>query len=260
MSVLKLDRVTVLRRGRKVLDGNSATFQARRVTAVIGPNGAGKSTMLNAAAGLLQPDAGRVTLDGADISRLHRRELARRRAYLPQRADVDWPITVERVVALGLAPQLPAFGPLPQRFLPAIEGALASCDVGHLRERPANALSGGELARVMLARTFVSAPELLIVDEPTAGLDPRHAIDAMRRLRARAREGCTVIVAIHDLDLALNHADDLVAIRDGAIMAAGPIESAATPALLNALYGVPVRLVRDSDGTTVRFLSAAEAP
>ncbi|MFD1959460.1 ATP-binding cassette domain-containing protein [Novosphingobium panipatense] len=122
MSVLKLDRVTVLRRGRKVLDGNSATFQAHRVTAVIGPNGAGKSTMLNAAAGLLQPDAGRVTLDGADISRLHRRELARRRAYLPQRADVDWPITVERVVALGLVPQLPAFGPLPSAFCPPSKG------------------------------------------------------------------------------------------------------------------------------------------
>jgi iron complex transport system ATP-binding protein len=143
---------------------------------------------------------------------------------------------------------------LPDALLPAIDRALADCDLLDLRERPATGLSGGELARVMLARAIVGDPELLIVDEPTAGLDPRHAIDAARRLRACADAGRTVIMAIHDLDLALRVADDIVAVRDGTILAAGAVDAMMTEATLAQLYDVKVRVLRDTDGITVRFL------
>lgn len=254
MSALIFGNVQVKRGHRTVLDGIDLTFTPGQLTAVIGPNGAGKSTLLDVAAGLLQPASGTVSLGGERLSAIGRRNLARRRAYLPQRANVEWPISVERVVALGLTPSLPTFGDLPRDMLPSIEEALAACDIIALRERQTTSLSGGELARVMLARAIVSDPELLIVDEPTAGLDPRHAIDAARRLRQRADAGRTVIMAIHDLDLAMRFADEVVAIRDGRVLASGPTDEVMTESGLAALFDVSVRVRRDEDGAMVRFL------
>ena len=160
-------------------------------------------------------------------------------------------------MALGLTPALPAFGGLPEALRSAVDEALIACEVLALRDRRATELSGGELARVMLARAIVGDPELLIVDEPTAGLDPRHAIDAARRLRARADAGRSVVMAIHDLDLALNHADEIVALREGRVLAAGPVGEVTSEALLGALYGVRVRLARDAEGLSVRFLDTS---
>lgn len=254
MSALVLEGVSARRGERTVLDRLDVTFAAGRLTAVIGPNGAGKSTLLDIAAGLLKPETGTLKLGDADLATMSRQALAQRRAYLPQRASVEWPIAVERVVALGLIPQLPAFGGLPPALQPAIDRALDECDLTELRDRPATSLSGGELARVMFARAIVGDPELLIVDEPTAGLDPRHAIDAVRRLRARADAGRTVIVAIHDLDLALRFADDVVAIRDGRLIAAGTVADVMTETTLARLYDVSVRLIWDAEGATIRFL------
>lgn len=254
MTALTLEGVRLKRGGRVVLDGVDVAFAPARMTAVIGPNGAGKSSLLEVAAGLLKPAHGDVRLGDTALTALRRQDLAQRRAYLPQHAAIDWPISVERVVALGLLPQLPAFGGLPAALLPAVDRALGECDLIALRHRPATSLSGGELARVMLARAIVGDPDLLIVDEPTADLDPRHAIDAMRRLRARADAGRTVIVAIHDIDLAFRFADDVVAVREGRILAAGPAPDVMREQTLSALYDVQVRIVRDEYGATIRFL------
>jgi iron complex transport system ATP-binding protein len=237
-----------------VLDGVDAGFATGRLTAVIGPNGAGKSTLLSVAAGLLAADEGVVTLGGAPLKAIGRRRLAARRAYLPQAPTADWPISVERVVALGLTPSLPAFGGLPPLLQSRIDQALATHDLLSLRDRPATMLSGGELARVMLARATVGDPEVLIVDEPTAGLDPRHAIDAVRRLRRDAEAGRTVVMAIHDLNLAMRVADDVVAVRDGRVLAAGDAGEIFTEDLLGRLYDVKVRITRDVDGADIRFL------
>lgn len=247
MSDLVLAGVGTRRSGRQVLVDVDATFRAGQLTAVIGPNGAGKSTLLQVAAGLLAPDTGTVTLGGASLASLGRRPLARRRAYLPQNPRADWPISVERVVALGLTPTLPMFGRLGGQS--QIDAALAAHDLLDLRDRPATALSGGELARAMLARATVGDPELLLVDEPTAGLDPRHAIAAAQALRVRADAGRTVVMAIHDLDLALRIADRVVALKDGRIHAAGAAAEVFSEAVLASLYDVDVRV---ADGS-VRF-------
>lgn len=258
MNDLVLGGVTVERGRRIVVDAVSARFSAARLTAVIGPNGAGKSTLLDVAAGLLPPSAGTVTWGDEPLSAMTRRQLATRRAYLPQNSKVEWAISVERVVALGLTAHLPAFGGLPPAWEARIGVALDRFDLSHLRDRPATQLSGGELARVMLARATVGEPELLIVDEPTAGLDPRHAIDAGRRLRRLADAGCTVIVALHDLDLAARIADDVVALRDGRVHASGPVEQVFTDTVLGALYDVTVRVRRDDEGTIIRFTEPSE--
>lgn len=253
LSALVLDGVTVRRGGKAVVEGASVTFAPGRLAAVIGPNGAGKSSLLEAAAGILVPTAGSVRLGSQDLATIGRRALALCRAYLPQRATVEWPISVERVVALGLTPSMPTFGDVPDAMMPAVERALGACDLLHLRERPATQLSGGELARTMLARAIVGEPEVLIADEPTSGLDPRHAIDAARRLRALADAGCTVIVAIHDLDLALAFADDAVAIRGGRILAAGPVAEVMTRQWLEPLFEIGVHVSHDGHGAAIRF-------
>jgi iron complex transport system ATP-binding protein len=254
MSDLELSDVTFLRGERRVLDGVCVRFGAGRLTAVIGPNGTGKSTLLSVAAGLTPCDQGEVRLGGATLASIGRRRLAERRAYLPQSPQADWPISVERLVALGLTPSLPAFGGLSPALQPRIDHALAANDLLALRERPATALSGGELARAMLARATVGDPEILIVDEPTAGLDPRHAIDAVKRLRRDADAGRMVVIAIHDLDLALRVADDVVAIKAGRIVEAGTAQDIFTSELLGELYDVRVRVIRDADGSSIRFL------
>lgn len=254
MSDLTLTSVVMDRGARRVLDGIDVSFAAGRLTAVIGPNGAGKSTLLHIAAGLLAPSAGTVMLGTETLASLSHRTLARRRAYLPQRAGVEWPISVERVVALGLTPTLPAFGGLPASMQASIAAALDRYDLADLRHRPATELSGGELARVMMARATVGEPEILIVDEPTAGLDPRHVLEAGQRLRALADAGCTVVAALHDLDLALRIADEAVAMKDGRVLARGRARDVFSDSVLADLYDVPVRVIRDADGGSVRFL------
>jgi iron complex transport system ATP-binding protein len=253
VSGLILTNVDASRGGRRVLDDVSARIAPGRVVAVIGPNGAGKSTLLAVCAGLLRPDRGKVLLDSRPLAEWGRRGLAGRRGYLPQNPEVDWPISVERLVALGLTPSLPAFGGLPAHLRARVEEALAAHDLLPLRDRPANALSGGERARAMLARATVGNPDLLIVDEPTTGLDPRHALDAVRRLRAHADQGRSVLMAIHDLDLAARAADEVLALRDGRLVATGPVEAVLSETTLTELYDVPARVLRDEAGIAVRF-------
>lgn len=238
MKELTASEVCVRRGGRAILDRVSLRARPGEFIAVIGANGAGKSTLLSVLAGLLRPDAGSVVLDGVALSAQRGVELARRRAYLPQNPRCEWPIAVERLVALGLTPTLPALGNLPQAFETAIDKALQACDLMQQRMQPVTTLSGGELARAMLARALVGDPELLIVDEPIAGLDPRHALDAARRLRSLADGGKLVIASLHDLTLAARHATRIVALAHGAVQGDGPAATTLTPQLIRSAFEI----------------------
>jgi iron complex transport system ATP-binding protein len=238
MSILQAAQIGVRRGERTILDQVSLHAESGEFIAVIGANGAGKSTLLSVLAGLLKPDSGTVTLDGNSIHALSGMNLARRRAYLPQNPRCEWPISVERLVALGLTPTLPAFGGLPPSFGPQITQALQACDLLDHRQQPATTLSGGELARAMLARALVADPQVLIVDEPIAGLDPKHALDTARRLRALAKGGKLVIAAIHDLTLAGRYASRIFALANGHVQGDGATETTLTPALIRAAFDV----------------------
>jgi len=239
MSLLQAQDVCVSLSGRPVLQTVSVAAHGGEFIAVIGPNGAGKSTLLTVLAGLLAPGRGTVHLDGRVLSAYAPRELARQRAYLPQNPRCDWPLPVERVVALGLTPGLPAFGGFPPADQARIDTALQACDLYSRRQQSVTTLSGGELARTMLARALVGDPAILIVDEPIAGLDPRHALDAMRRLaRLAHEEQRLVIAAVHDLTLALRYATRVWALRDGCLLADGPPATTLTAELLRELFDV----------------------
>ncbi len=238
MSVLDAAKISVRRGRRVILDDVSLHAESGDFVAVIGANGAGKSTLLSVLAGLLKPDSGGVTLDGVSIHALSGMKLARRRAYLPQNPRCEWPISVERLVALGLTPTLPAFGGLPASFSSKITQALHACDLLAHREQPATTLSGGELARAMLARALVADPDILIVDEPIAGLDPKHALDTARRLQLLAKNGKLVIASIHDLTLAGRFASRIFALSNGRVAGDGATQATLTPDLIRSAFEV----------------------
>jgi iron complex transport system ATP-binding protein len=212
--------------------------------AVIGPNGAGKSTLLKLLAGLATPTAGEVRLDGQSLASLAPHDLARRRSYLPQNPRCEWPLPVHRLVALGLTPELSAFGGIDAAAQARIEAALAGCDLLDRRDQAATTLSGGELARAMLARALVSDPALLIVDEPLAGLDPRHALDAALRLQRLARdEGRLVIAAMHDFNIVLRRASRVWALKDGRLVADDAPAAVMNATLLREVFDIDARIV-----------------
>lgn len=238
MTRLAAEAVSVTRNGRAIVDTVSAELASGMFVALLGPNGAGKSTLLSCLSGLLRPDEGLVTLDGADLRTFDLRALARRRAFLPQSPRAEWPVSVERLVALGLTPQLPAFGGLPIDMAARVTEMLAQVDLLDCREQPATTLSGGELGRAMLARALVGDPEMLLADEPLTGLDPRHAIDSAVRLRGLADAGKLVIASIHDLTLAARFATHVALMHDGQLIAFGETQGTLTAPLLARAFDV----------------------
>ena len=257
MSRLSAQGLGVRRAGRAILEGVSFDLEDAMFVALVGANGAGKSTLLSGLAGLLKPDAGEVRIDGKPLAAVARGDLARRRAYLPQSPRAEWPISVERVVALGLTPHLPAFGGLPGGLEPRLTQAIAACDLTDHRQQPATTLSGGELARAMLARALIGDPQVLIADEPTAGLDPRHALDTMARLQGLAARGKLVIAAVHDLTLAARHASHLMALKGGRLAAFGPTAEVLSPELLRQVFEVEARIVGAGRETFVDYVGPA---
>jgi iron complex transport system ATP-binding protein len=206
-----------------------------RLCVVAGPNGAGKSTLLRTLAGLDRPQRGHIHLLGDDLRALSPPARARRLAYLPQHCPVEPDLTVHDVVLLGRLPSLPRFGPPSRTDHDAAAAALARLGLGPFATRPIGQLSGGERQRVMLARMLAADAAVLVLDEPTAGLDIGHALALYRHLRALT--DAAVVLAEHDLDLARRHADDAVLLTGGRALA-GPAAAVLTADNLGPAFGV----------------------
>jgi iron complex transport system ATP-binding protein len=238
---LAIAGVSVALAGRDVLRDVTAEVAAGLV-AVVGPNGAGKSTLLRAIAGLVAPRAGTVAIHGLDPQRAPRRELARTLAYLPQHYALAFPFAVEEVVLLGRYAHQRGLGLASAADLAAAHAAMDACDVRALAGRRFDQLSGGEARRVIVAQALCQGARCLLLDEPSAGLDPAHARALFALIAARCAEGATALVATHDLDLALRHADALWLLDGGALTARGaPADVLAGPAV-RAAFGLPLHL------------------
>lgn len=253
--MLEARNLDVVRGTRRVLAGTDFAARPGELIGVLGPNGAGKSTLLKALAGLLPAAGGAVLLDGRDIATWDRLALARRLAYLPQERIVHWPLTVRTIVALGRYPHgAPAAAHTAADA--AVEMALAAMDVTALAERSAGSLSGGELARVLIARALAQDAGVLLADEPAAGLDPAHGLVLFEHLVRLAAEGRSVVVALHDLSLAARFCHKLVLLKDGARLAAGEPGSVLTPQLMAEAFSIDARLER-IDGLPVVIAKSA---
>jgi len=246
--------------GSPVVNGVSAQFQAGQVTGILGPNGAGKTTLLRLAAGLLTPKSGHVAFDdpSADFTRPATR--ARHIGYLPQHNGAAWPVRVCDLVALGgLANETWADGALASAcHNQTVLGALDMCDAAHLSERAITSLSGGEQARVFLARLLATEADILLLDEPVKMLDPAHQLKTMDLLARLAEAGRTVVVVMHDLNLALRYCDNVVLVRDGMVDAQGVPQDVFTPDTLHRIFGLDVSLVAHQGHRLIHPLRASE--
>ena len=237
MMSLELSNVSVTLRGRQILKSVSLEIGAGTCIGIVGPNGSGKSTAMKVLAGLLDPGEGTLKVEGRALSGWTRPELARHLSYLPQNGDVHWPLKVRAVVALGRLPHAP-FGAARALDEAAIADAMARCDVAHLAERPVSTLSGGERARVLLARALATGSRVILADEPFAQLDPQHQIHAMEVLKAEAARGATVVVVLHDLALAARYCDRVAVISEGMVAAQGLPRTVLSSDVLRNVFGV----------------------
>lgn len=244
VSGLEFTDVSIDLSRRRVVEGFSLAVAQGRLIALVGPNGAGKSTLMRAALGLLPLAAGRITLDGTPISRLDARLRARRIAYLPQGHQAVWPVPVARIVGLGRLPHRSAFASASAEDAAAVDLAMTRADVTDLADRPVTELSGGERARVMLARALAVEAGVLLADEPVSSLDPRHQLQVMALLRRIADDGTAVVCVLHDLGLAARFCDYVAVLDLGRLSAAGPPEAALSPEVLRRTYGIEPYVAR----------------
>lgn len=236
--ILKTEDVRVHRRSRLILDGISFDVRQGEVLGLIGANGSGKSTLIKSLLSLLPLTAGSVVLLGRSLPEWEPRERARRVAYLAQENECRWPLVVRRVVALGRMPYQGPWKAMTSADHAVVDHAMETVGAGHLAERTVTRLSGGERHRVLLARALASEPELLLADEPTAGLDPFHQLHLMELFRAQAAQGKTILVVLHDLTLASRFCDRLLLLKDGKRLAFGSPEDVLSERVLREGYGI----------------------
>lgn len=250
MRGIEVEAVEVELSGRPVLDDVHLTVAPGELVGLIGPNGAGKTTLLKAIAGL-RPYRGRIAIEGVAVDTLNMRARAKLIGYLPQSRDVAWPMPVEDVVALGRVPHRNGHRPLAKADRDAIVAAIDQMDLQDLRGRSVKALSGGELARVLIARVLAQATQALLADEPTSGLDPAHQITCIATFSKLAQEGRSVIVSLHDLSLAAQWCQRLVLLdARGRVAASGPPGTVLTSQRLADVYGIDA-VLDDKNGVPI---------
>jgi iron complex transport system ATP-binding protein len=228
-------------RGRAplVLDGVSLHVPRGGLVGIIGPNGAGKSTLLRLMSGARSPSSGRVWLEDQPLDRIARRELARRVAVVPQETHLAFDYTVLEMVLMGRHPHLGVFEVEGLADLAAAREALAATGTAHLEGRDFGTLSGGEKQRVIIAAALAQSSDILLLDEPTASLDLGYQLEIAALLRGLNRDrGITMVISTHDLNLAADMCRDLVLIRQGRVIAAGPTADVLTARHIQALYDV----------------------
>lgn len=250
MSLLSVTNLSVALRGRPVLNGISFDVAKGEMVGLIGPNGAGKTTLMRAILGLI-PCAGTSSL--AEIAPATRGKHA---AWMPQAREIAWPVDVRTLVALGRIPHLGQGAAVGAQDAAAIDRALAHMGLTKFAARTATRLSGGEQARVLIARALAQETPLLMTDEPVAGLDPAHQISTMACFGGLAKSGSSVIVSLHDLGLAARHCTRLLVVNDGRLVADGTPKDVLTPEILRDVFGISAFTALTPDGFILQPLEA----
>lgn len=251
-ALLSLADVSVTLRGARVVKSVSLALAPGEVVALLGPNGAGKTSLIRAALGLIECRGAALLLD-RNPRDLTARERALRAAYLPQKPQSIWPLSVERLVALGRY----AYGAAPDRLAAgdqaAVDAAIAACDLNALRGRRMDEISGGEKARAHLARALAQHAPLLVLDEPSAGLDPGQALGVADIVRSHAQSGGAALFSTHDVTLAARAADRVLLLKSGCVVAMGAPGEALTSEALEAAYGRRARVLRVDEAFVAVF-------
>jgi len=230
---------------RGIVADASIRVERGELVVLLGPNGAGKTSLLRLLLGLVTPERGTATIDGDVAARLAPVERARRVSYLPQVRPLAWPAAVRDVIALGRFAHGSGGARLAPRDADAVARAIEACDLASLADRDASTLSGGEAARMHVARALTAETPLIVADEPVTSLDPRHQHRVLALFADFVRRGGGALVVLHDLDLAARYADRLVWMQDGRTVADGSVASTMTPERIAATYRVNARVTPD---------------
>lgn len=240
--------ITVGYGGRAVIDDLDVAIPPGVVTTIIGPNGCGKSTLLRTLTRLLKPAKGTVVLDGEDIVKLRTRDVAKKLGLLPQAPVAPEGLTVGDLVARGRHPHQSWLRQWSSDDAGVVERALAMTGVADLADRPVDSLSGGQRQRVWISMTLAQGTDLLLLDEPTTYLDLAHAIDVLDLVDDLHESGCTVVMVLHDLNLATRYSDNLIVMRAGSILAQGHPRDVITAELLYEAFGLQAKVIDDPVG------------
>lgn len=242
MSLLSVDHLSVSLRHRVVVRDVRFAIGQGECIGLVGPNGAGKSSLMRAGLGLVRADG------KSSIAEMTPATRARAAAWMPQAREIAWPVSVETLVMLGRIPHLSGGQKPSKKDHAAVEAALEAMDVIVFRDRSATELSGGEQARVLIARALAQDTPLIVADEPVAGLDPAHQISTMTTFAKLAREGRSVLVSLHDLGLAARHCTRLIMMSDGRIVADGSPAEVLTQSRVGEVFGVSAFYRETEDG------------
>ncbi|MEM8800146.1 MAG: ABC transporter ATP-binding protein [Pseudomonadota bacterium] len=241
MTDLSVENLTVTVGETALVRNASFTLRPGDFIALLGPNGAGKTSLLRASLGLEPSTSGSATLNGEDTAKLSASERALKLSYLPQIRSLAWPNRVADIVALGRFAHGSTMGRLRAQDKAAVERALDACELTAFADRKADTLSGGELARVHCARAFAAEAPLLVADEPTAALDPRHQFKVFDLIKRFVADGGGALVVLHDVDLAVRYATSLIWMKEGNVIAQGSPAETHTAEMLAEIYSVSAR-------------------
>jgi len=238
MSVLATSHISLAYKKRTILQDISLSFRHGEFVGIIGPNGAGKTTLLKILCGLQKNYSGQVLFKEKDLRQWTPNAVARELAYLPQGHDVHWPISVTRMVELGRLPHGRPWQGISPEDSRIVATVLRELSLEHLAHQPVTKLSGGERARVALARVLATRTEVIFADEPVAALDPYHQLHVMGLLRQLAHDGYLVCSVLHDLPLAARYCDRVIVLHDGSVIADGPPRVALSAENLGRAFGI----------------------
>lgn len=241
MKMIEVEKLECRYDGHRVLHGIELHVEQGEVLAIVGPNGAGKSTLLKAMSGIIPVHSGRIVLNGRNIKKLSPRALARHMAYAPQQINVELPITVEQTVSMGRIPHRGWLMPFNKEDKKVVAQSIELVGLTHLAHQRIDELSGGELQRAILGRVLAQSSRLLLLDEPTSYLDLKYQTELLQLVtRLSHSHGATVIITVHDLNLAALYADRIALLGDGHLRALGTPQEVLTEENLSSIYNFPI--------------------
>ena len=249
--LIKAQHINLSVGNKKILDDVSLSIEKGKIIGLIGPNGAGKTSLLKILANVNTRYEGTYTFKDQPITDFNEKELAKELGYLPQDATAHWPLKAKRLIELGRLPFQGYSNKLSTEDHKAVEEAAIKTEVQHLYERIATTLSGGERTRVFLARLFAAEPQIIFADEPIAALDPYHQLHIMEILQEHAQMGGTVVIVLHDINLAARFCDELILLDQGKIIKTGSINQLLEDELLQKTYGINLKLFCEGDAFSI---------
>lgn len=253
MPMLDVDSIHFSLDGKKILDGISARFEPGRIHGIIGPNGSGKSTLLKNICRIWEPQTGSVMIQGKDYREIPRKELSALVTLVPQNTTIGFPISVYDIVSMGRNPHLGRFEGLRRRDREIIEQALRQTNILALKDRNINELSGGEGQLAIIARAIATGASLILLDEPTSELDVKHTLDIVKILNEFKGQDKTILVTIHDLNLARRFCDTISILYGGKLFYSGTPEEAFSEENIRQVFQVHVREYKHNDTTFLDF-------